>query len=146
MIEINNTTKKKINQAAAKRLASVFLSTHGQSGKDLSIAIVGPARMRTLNRRYRGLDRPTDVLSFSGSGKDLGEIIINYEEVEKAGKYLEVFGALKTPRYIFLFLLVHGLLHLVGYNDERETDRLEMLRLGEEFLASQGFSGFSGTL
>jgi len=146
MIEINNTTKKKIIQAAAKRLASVFLSTHGQSGKDLSIAIVGPARMRTLNRCYRGLDRPTDVLSFSGSGKDLGEIIINYEEVEKAGKYLEVFGALKTPRYIFLFLLVHGLLHLVGYNDERETDRLEMLRLGEEFLASQGFSGFSGTL
>lgn len=146
MIEINNTTKKKIDQAAAKRLALAFLSAHGQTRKNLSIAIVGPARMRTLNRRYRGLDRSTDVLSFAGSGEDLGEIIINYDEVEKAGKYLEVFGSLKTPRYIFLFLLVHGLLHLIGYDDRKAADRLEMLRRGEEFLTAQGFPGFSGTL
>ncbi len=140
MIEINNTTKQKINPAKIKRLVENFLLVYKKTGFEVSLAIIGSARMQKLNNDYRGIDKPTDVLSFSGDKKDasqkkyLGEVIINIEEVKKAGKYLEVFGLKKSADYIFYFLLVHGLLHLVGYNDEKEADRLKMLSLGEGFL------------
>lgn len=140
MIEINNTTKQKINPAKIKRLVEAFLDVYKKTGFEVSLAIIGSARMQKLNNDYRGIDKPTDVLSFSGDKKDasqkkyLGEVIINIEEVKKAGKYLEVFGLKKSADYIFYFLLVHGLLHLVGYNDEKEADRLKMLSLGEGFL------------
>lgn len=140
MIEINNTTKQKINPAKIKRLVENFLLVYKKTGFEVSLAIIGSARMQKLNNDYRGINKPTDVLSFSGDKKDasqkkyLGEVIINIEEVKKAGKYLEVFGLKKSADYIFYFLLVHGLLHLVGYNDEKEADRLKMLSLGEGFL------------
>lgn len=140
MIEINNTTKQKINSAKARRLVEAFLTVYKKSAFEVSIAIIGASRMQKLNNDYRGMNKPTDVLSFSGDKNDgsqkkyLGEVIINIEEVKKASKYLEVFGIKKSPDYIFYFLLVHGLLHLVGYNDEKESERLKMLNLGEGFL------------
>lgn len=145
MIEINNTTSQKINTAKTRKLIEAFLRVYKKSACEVSIAIIGASRMRRLNNDYRGIDKPTDVLSFSGSGEGkkpekgkpsnyLGEVIINIEEVKKANKYLEVFGIKKSADYIFYFLLIHGLLHLVGYNDEREADRLKMLSLGERFL------------
>lgn len=146
MIEINNTTSQKINSVKTRKLIEDFLRVYKKSAFEVSIAIIGASRMRRLNNDYRGIDKPTDVLSFSGSGegiggrkkasvqKYLGEVIINIEEVKKANKYLEVFGIKKSADYIFYFLLIHGLLHLVGYNDEREADGLKMLSLGEGFL------------
>lgn len=140
MIEINNTTKQKINSAKIKKLVENFLMVYKKTGFEVSIAVIGAARMQKLNNDYRGINKPTDVLSFSGDKNDgrqkkyLGEVIINIEEVKKAGKYLEVFGLKKSADYIFYFLLVHGLLHLVGYNDEKENERLKMLSLGEGFL------------
>jgi len=140
MIEINNTTKQKINSAKIKRLVEAFLMVYKKSSFEVSVAIIGAARMQKLNNDYRGINKPTDVLSFSGDKNDdsqkkyLGEVIINIEEVKKASKYLEVFGIKKSSDYIFYFLLVHGLLHLVGYNDEKESERLKMLSLGEGFL------------
>ena len=139
MIEINNTIKQKINIAKTKRVVEAFLRAYKKADFTVSVAIIGPARMQKLNKTYRGIDRPTDVLSFAGTKekgqeKYLGEVIINIAEVKKANKYLEVFGLKKAADYIFYFLLVHGLLHLVGYNDDREVDRLKMLNLGERFL------------
>lgn len=140
MVEINNTTKQKINAAKVKSLVEAFLATYKKSAFEVSVAVIGAARMQKLNKAYRGIDKPTDVLSFAGGRNDsrqkkyLGEVIINIAEVKKAGKYLEVFGLKKSADYIFYFLLVHGLLHLVGYNDEKESDRLKMLSLGERFL------------
>ena len=146
MIEINNTTAQKINSVKTRKLIEDFLRVYKKSAFEVSIAIIGASRMRRLNNDYRGIDKTTDVLSFSGSKegiggrtkasaqKYLGEVIINIEEVKKANKYLEVFGIKKSADYIFYFLLIHGLLHLVGYNDEKEADRLKMLSLGEGFL------------
>ena len=151
MIEINNTTKQKINSAKIKRLVGAFLNVYKKPAFEVSIAIIGASRMQKLNNNYRGINKPTDVLSFGGeeeiggrkknsmqkkmsAQKYLGEVIINIEEVKKASKYLEVFGIKKSADYIFYFLLVHGLLHLVGYNDEKEAERLKMLSLGEGFL------------
>ena len=78
MIEINNTTKYKINERLIKKTAEKFLRSRSLKNKDVSIAFIGDAKMRELNRRYRKKNKITDVLSFSGEGdKDFfGEIII----------------------------------------------------------------------
>ncbi len=138
MVEINNTTKQKVNFIKTKKIITEWLRLHKKNNWDVSLAIIGAARMRKLNYDYRGIDKTTDVLSFTGTGENkkyLGEILINIEETKKAPKYLEVFGRKKSADYIFYFLLVHGLLHLIGHEDERECDRQKMLRLGEKFLA-----------
>lgn len=137
MVEINNTTAQKINTRKTKEIIENFLSYYHKTNWDVSIAIVGPKKIQKLNDDYRGINRPTDVLSFAGDGsvpKYLGEIVINIEEIKKANKYLDVFGTKKSADYIFYFLLVHGLLHLIGYEDDREIDRQKMLILGEKFL------------
>lgn len=139
MLEINNTTKRKINSAKTKKIVEAWLKENHKNNWLVSLAIVGSRRMRRLNNDYRGIDKTTDVLSFSATGnglddKYLGEIVINIDEVDKANKYLEVFGLKKPAEYIFHFLLVHGLLHLIGHNDEKESDRQKMLLLGEMFL------------
>lgn len=133
MLEINNTTKQKINIAKTKKIVEAWLLKNKKKNWEVSLAIVGPARMKSLNNIYRGIDKTTDVLSFT----DLREIIINVEETKKANKYLEVFGEKKSADYIFYFLLVHGLLHLIGYEDDKEDERQKMLSLGKRFL--EGF-------
>jgi probable rRNA maturation factor len=147
MVEINNLTKQKINSTKTVKLVEEFLRVYKKSSAEVSIAIVGAERMRRLNNNYRGTDKTTDVLSFgekeeknnrnikkSGAGNYLGEVVINITETKKASKYLEVFGVTKSADYIFYFLLIHGLLHLIGYEDEKEIDRQNMLALGTKFL------------
>lgn len=151
MIEINNTTKYQVDALQIKALGTAFLKAFKQPAADISVAIVGPARMRRLNRDYRGLDKPTDVLSFPASTRSsgqaglayLGEVIINWQEVEKVNRYRAMLAELALPpfrspgalkKYLFNFLLVHGLLHLVGYDDSQPDKRREMLILGRDFL------------
>ena len=136
MVAINNTTQKKINERKINTLVAEFLRVYKKSAWEVSIAVVGSARMRRLNNDYRGIDKATDVLSFGADGSPyyLGEVIINIEETKKAGKYLDIFGEKKSSDYVFYFLLIHGLLHLVGYNDEIEAERLKMLSVGSKFI------------
>lgn len=142
MLEINNTTRQKINRRQLTDIVEKFLRTHKKKSGEVSLAIIGPARMKRLNEDYRGIAKTTDVLSFPNDGslpsKFLGEIIINIEETKKVAKYREMFAEIsldhRGANYILDFLLVHGLLHLLGYDDETEKDRLEMLRLGRDFL------------
>jgi probable rRNA maturation factor len=134
MIEINNTTKQKIDKKEIERVVARFLRTYKKSGVTVSLAIVGSARMKWLNLQYRKIAETTDVLSFPGEGKYLGEVIINIQETKKTAKYREVFKEKRSASYVFYFLLVHGLLHLVGYDDKTDEERLAMLRRGEKFL------------
>ncbi len=148
MLSINNTTKHKINIAKTKKIVEAWLLKNRKKDWEVSLALVGASRMKSLNNIYRGINKTTDVLSFSSAEivkvvnlksklkeeKSLGEIIINIEETKKANKYLEVFEEKKSAEYIFYFLLVHGLLHLIGYEDEIEAERQKMLYLGKKFL------------
>ncbi len=149
MIEISNKTKSKINIKLVKGVAQKFLKYYNikrrlaavpplaRSGSDhanvnkveLSIAFVGDKVMRRLNREYRGIDKITDVLAFSGEDEFLGEVIINYAQVKRQAKK---FG--NNIQQELIFILVHGLLHLLGYDDKAEKGRLEMERMGEEFI------------
>lgn len=129
MVEINNKTKSKINSGVIKRVAKQFLKANKIENNNLSIAFIGDAAMRKLNKTYRGKDKPTDILSFPGEDGYLGEIIINYAQIKRqAGVYKN------SVRQELIFILVHGLLHLLGYNDETEKGRREMEILAEKFI------------
>lgn len=82
----------------------------------LSILLCGDARMRALNREWLGMDVPTDVLSFSSGERDfLGDVVI---DVPYAARQARRRGhSLKREVQI---LLAHGLLHLLGYDHERD--------------------------
>lgn len=168
MLEINNLTTLNIKAARLRLLTEKLLRTYKKSGALVSLAIVGPERMRRLNYEYRGIDKPTDVLSFPAdrgfSAKTqpqtlvskksvfkaqtlgpvyLGEVIINKDELVKINKYQAMFQGLSLDlptssklrsEYLFYFLFVHGLLHLLGYRDDTESGRLSMLRIGRNFL------------
>jgi probable rRNA maturation factor len=129
MIEINNTTKFKINEKLLKKISEKFLASRRLVKKDVSLALIGDAKMRQLNFKYRQKDKTTDVLSFSGEDVFLGEILINPAQIKRQAK--ENKNSFQAE---LIFILVHGLLHLVGYNDETEKERLKMIKIGEEFI------------
>jgi probable rRNA maturation factor len=103
----------------------------GRGDLDATIAFVSDRRIRELNRSFRGLDSVTDVLSFpagadpfAGSETNLGDIAISVDRAEQQAKDndLELDQELGQ-------LILHGLLHLCGYDhetDNGEMDRLEL--------------------
>ena len=103
---------------------------------DVSVALVDDAYIRMLNREYRGLDQPTDVLAFPMDRDEgahgeptLGDIVIS---VERARDQARQF---KHPlRREIAFLAVHGLLHLLGYEDETESGASAMWSRQKELL------------
>lgn len=130
MIEINNKTRTKINERLVEKVAVKFFDYYKIKNKSVSIAFVGDATMTRLNREYRKKNKATDILSFAGEGSELGELIIDYAQIKRqALKYS------KTVEDELVFILVHGLLHLLGYDDDTEKGRIEMIELGERFLS-----------
>ena len=111
MIEINNLTTSRVDTIFLKRIAEKVLDGEKAKTKDLSIAFVGPARIKELNKKYRKKNRATDVLSFSYDNS--GEIVICLLEVKKNAKR---FGSkFKTE---LARVLIHGILHFLGYDHE----------------------------
>ncbi len=86
---------------------------------ELSVAFITPKRMRTLNRRYRGKDAPTDILSFALS-KHSGELYLSMPDVSRKAA---LFGM--TTREYLGYLFIHGLLHLEGLKHGRTMEALE---------------------
>lgn len=111
-----------IDQTWLHRTAEAVLSAARVDNAELSLVLVSNRRMRTLNRRYRKKDRPTDVLAFplregrfSGfRGALLGDVVIS---IETAKRQASEFG--HSLRAEVARLLVHGVLHLLGYDHER---------------------------
>jgi len=125
MIEVNNLTSKIID---LNRVKAIILETLKQEkkedNKEISVAIVGSDEIRSINKQYREINSATDVLSFEGDGDILGEIIICSEEVQKNGENFE--DELKR-------VLIHGTLHLLGYDHEK--DQGEMIKKQEEYFS-----------
>jgi len=86
--------------------------------------------VQELNRRYRGKDAPTDVLAFPYEEEDLwGEVVISLDTCRRQAE--EMGHSLERELSI---LIIHGVLHLLGYDDETEEGWREMMRLQEEVL------------
>ena len=107
----------------------------------LSVRVVGKARSRSLNSRYRQKDRPTNVLSFAGAGiapdgrTFLGELVICAPvaalEARAQGKALDAHWA---------HLTIHGVLHLLGFDHERPSEARKMADREIQILDRLGFS------
>ena len=124
-IEINNLTAGHIDEKKIKRIAEKVLKGEKGRGKTVSIVFTGKIRIKELNRRYRKKDKATDVLSFLYDQG--GEIVICPEKVkENAKKYGLSF------KEELVQCLIHGMLHLSGYDhekSERETKKMEKREL-----------------
>jgi probable rRNA maturation factor len=121
-----------------RRLLSKLGAKSRLPSPSLSILLCGDARMRSLNRRWRRLDRPTDVLSFpSGERLTLGDLVI---DVPYARRQARLHGH-ATARELQI-LLAHGLLHLLGY--DHETDDGTMFRLQRRLVLSAFGEGPDG--
>lgn len=111
-----------------RKIAAELLIALKHSRSELSIALIGDHEMRPLNAKYRKQNRTTDVLSFaledhSKAGKGmLGDVVIS---VEQARRQAKEHGA--TLKREMATLLIHGLLHLLGYDHERSTRQAKVM-------------------
>ena len=107
-----------------------------------SVIIIDNDYIHNLNKTYRGIDRPTDVITFAlednkvidvPEGRMLGDIYISYDKaIEQAEEYKH---SLKRE---LCFLTVHGILHLLGYDHMNEEDEKKMFKLQKELLDEYG--------
>jgi len=118
----------------ARRLVEKVWSKEGTEGSgqgaEVGITFVDDKFIRKLNKKFRGLDRATDVLSFEmKEGGELGDIVISVDSAQRNAKRYKVplRGELRR-------LVVHGLLHLLGLDHVRGSDRAMMRRKEESYL------------
>lgn len=147
MIEINNLTTYPIDEDFLKKIVKEVLE--GEKIKkeiELSLALIGPGRMRKINKRYRGKNRTTDVLAFPESKillekfkigpakkiQGLGEIVICQREVKKNAKRFSSTFEKELAR-----VLIHGILHLLGYDHEKNEQEAKKMKQREEYYLSQ---------
>lgn len=132
-------------QALADRALSACLEEDLPAiadGSEVSLVFTDDARVQVLNRQYRGKDRPTNVLSFPAAppisgrlGPPLGDIVMARETIaaESASEGLDFADHLTH-------LIVHGFLHLLGYDHETDGEAAVMERLETAILARLGIA------
>jgi probable rRNA maturation factor len=124
---------KSMVRHAVTRAAAATLST---TSNELAIVLTDDSAIRLLNRDWRGIDAATNVLSFAAKkaggkhfGAHLGDIVLAYETVAR-----EARSEGKPFAHHAAHLAVHGFLHLVGYDHERDADAAAMERTEREIL------------
>ena len=126
MVEVVNRQRRfKVDTEAWTSFATKALAAIAKDESSATIAFVSDKRIRELNRRFRGIDKATDVLSFPADGPDeltLGDIAISAETAAAQAKETGLTFDNEIAQ-----LILHGLLHLSGY--DHETDNGEMNRL-----------------
>lgn len=129
-------------EGAVGRAGRFALEQEGQGDAWLSVQVVDDEAIRVLNRDFRGLDRPTDVLSFPMEEGDpiaaipdgfLGDIVIS---LDKALAQAAEYG--HSPLRELSFLTVHGVLHLLGWDHMEPGEAARMYRRQEEILEKMG--------
>lgn len=149
-----------LNESHTKIIQDVIELTAKKLGlspeSEVDISIVNNDTIHQLNKQYRGIDRPTDVLSFALTEGDdefgfdftmeadeefealpehLGDIIISHQKIsEQASDYGHSFER------ELAFLTVHGFLHLNGYDHQTEADEKEMFGIQNEVLEEYGLT------
>ena len=114
--------------AALRKIAETLLRALKQSRAELSIALVGDREMRPLNAKYRKKNQTTDVLSFFvedqpvSGGKILGDVVISVEQARCQAKERG-----KTLKSEMATLLIHGILHLLGYDHEKSPRQARIM-------------------
>ena len=128
------------NQPHLKRSVRAILADVGEPSAELGILFVGDQRMQGLNRRYRGKDRTTDVLAFAmreGSAPlvsrhkpaMLGDVVIAVPEAARQAQQ----GRRSLDEELMV-LLIHGILHLCGYDHEQSEKKARRMHRRERMI------------
>ena len=127
-----SVSKKQYSKLAArvKRIAARTLAGLKKKNLALEVYLISDGEMKALNRLYRRKNKPTNVLSFENrrfpAGPKgqiyLGEVFLAPDYVRRRGEDPDL-------------LVIHGLLHLLGYTHEKSRDRIKMERLEDKFLS-----------
>ena len=127
MIQVELVDRQTIIEIDAERIQRVarsILQRHGPQRTQLSIAVVDDPTIHELNRRYLEHDYPTDVLSFVLESDEQfldGEVIVSAETAQR-----EAPAYRNTPQDELLLYVIHGVLHLVGFDDQTLEQRRRM--------------------
>jgi len=124
-----------------RRRAREYLRALGRPDAELSLLLVTDQDMRALNRRWRQIDRATDVLSFPiseppGHGPLLGDVVISVDTAVRRAKREGREVGVELDRY-----LAHGLLHLLGFDHRRLRDARRMAAKEAELMRAAGLVG-----
>jgi probable rRNA maturation factor len=137
----NNQKKFKVSLREWKKFVKEILEKLKlEKGTEVSITFTNNEEIHQLNKEYRDIDRPTDVLSFPFYNsfnlpvKMLGDVIIS---LEKADSQSEEYG--HSFKREISFLIVHGILHLLGYDHHTPEEEKEMFGLQKELLQEYSF-------
>lgn len=141
MISINNLTDEKLKEIDELDDYTKYLIKYMNIDVSFSVIIVDNEKIHEINKQYRGIDRPTDVISFALEEDEdyeikerlLGDIYISIDKVyEQAKEYGH-----SVKRELF-FLVTHGFLHLLGYDHMEKKDEEVMFSLQEKILNEYG--------
>ncbi|HEX3496880.1 MAG TPA: rRNA maturation RNase YbeY [Methylocella sp.] len=135
-------------EAPSQLAEAAILAAIGESGvslaanAEISVLFCDDGFIRDLNRKWRGLDNPTNVLAFPARGDAasaplLGDIVIAFETASR-----EAFAAGVPLRDHVARLLVHGFLHLIGYTHSGAADAATMEALERAILGRLGIAGY----
>jgi probable rRNA maturation factor len=138
VIEAERAKTRSLAKRDLNRFLAAAVEALGLAG-EFSVLLTGNDRLRTLNRQYRGIDKPTDVLSFPASpeaattgGGDLAiSLDVAFEQAANYGHTLQMEVKI---------LILHGLLHLAGYDHECDQGQMRRLetRLRKQFALPAG--------
>lgn len=143
-VSLLNRQSLPVRTTLLRRAARRLLLAEGMKDAEVSVLLSDDAAVHDLNRRYRGYDKPTDVLSFSlrenradappppalpGLPVTLGDVILS---VDTAARQAQAQGV--SLEQELALLTVHGILHLLGYEDETEEGAERMREREQEIL------------
>jgi probable rRNA maturation factor len=144
-IEKPYRAQQEVQSEEMQRAAEAALQ-HGrvEEACELTVRVTGDETLRELNRRHRGVDAPTDVLAFPNEAKGpfvdapalpryLGDVIISFPRAKA-----QAADAGNTLSAELQLLVVHGVLHLLGYDDETAPERARMWRAQQTVLDDLG--------
>ncbi len=134
LVDISDTQGHlQVDDRSIERLVKLVLDAENRRRASISIALVDDKTIHALNRAHLSHDWPTDVISFplSAPGADLaGELVVSVETACATARELGIEPTAELSLYV-----IHGLLHLCGYDDHTEVDIARMRQREEELLA-----------
>jgi probable rRNA maturation factor len=162
MLYIQNLTKARIDKNFLEKVAEKTLKIAGIKKKaEISLVIVSNRKIKELNKKYRRIDKITDVLSFSQMDSSLktskrklelqnpkikfieppdntlrlGEIFISYQKAK-----IQAIQHQQTIKKEIAFLFIHGILHLLGYGHTKKSEAKKMQKFEMKILTSLNLS------
>ncbi len=133
---VRNESGKRVRLSTMRQALGALLQSYNVPSCRIDVLVTDNDRMRTLNQQFRKVDEATDVLSFPGpdwEGAPLGDIAISIEFAQRGA---EARNASIDEE--LAFLAVHGGLHLLGFGDESDAEKVEMIKRMNEVMLLAG--------